>query len=363
MREELHKRQVKEISVRQIILTVQEYFWAVLRGWPWLVLGAVLMGGYLAWSASQRPIYWVAETTFVVNDDQNSGGGGLGSVLGQIGLGGGGGGGGHNLKRIMAFTTSKYLLNQMLLDSAVVAEQNDLIINHVIRGCKLEEAYLLPESYGITKITSNSIDSMKKKERSLLKLVYTHLTLSDEYPVVTEIDDETGMLSITTKTQEEELSLFLSKGLYEYISAFYTLESTGQSKASVGRLQGKADSILTELNSVEYQLARFTDTRLSLANQRDRLKLAQLNRKLSILTLAYGEVVRNLEASKFALSANTPFFQLIDVPFTPLLKMKPNPLKAGLKGGAIGIIIASVFVALAYFYRLVMAEGTPETPN
>jgi len=358
MSEERYTSRVKEISVRQIILTIQEYFWAILRGWPWLILGAVLMGGYMAWSTSQRETYWVAETTFVVNDDQGRGGG-LGSVLGQIGLGGGSGGGGHNLQRIMAFTTSKYLLNQMMLDSTTIAEQEDLIINHVIRGCKLDETYLLSEIYGVSEITSNSIDSMTKTERSLLKMVYTHLTLSDEEPVVTDIDEETGMLTITTKTQEEELSLFLSKGLYQYISAFYTLESTGQSKASVGGLQAKADSILTELNSVEYQLARFTDTRLNLANQRDRLKMAQLNRKLTILTLAYGEVIKNLEASKFALSTKTPFFQLIDVPFTPLQKMTPSPLKAGIKGGFIGAIIASVLVALAYFYRLVMTDEAP----
>jgi len=351
--------QVKEVSVRQVILSVQEYLWAVLRGWPWLLLGALLMAGYTAWSASQRPVYWVAETTFVVNDDQSNGGGGLSSVLGQIGLGGGGGGGGsHNLKRILAFTTSKYLLNKMLLDSAIIGTNHDLIINHVIRGCNMEETYLLPESYGITRITSNSIDSMPKKERSLLKLVYTHLTLSKEYPILTEIEDETGMLTITAKTQEEELSLFLAKTLYEYISAFYTLESTGQSKASVDRLQSKADSILTELNTAEYQLAKFTDTRLSLANQRDQLRVVQLNRKISILTLAYGEIIRNLEAAKYGLSANTPFFQLVDVPFTPLLKMKPNPLKTGIKGGSIGVILASVFVGLAYFYRTAMADGT-----
>lgn len=358
MSEEQFSSRVKEISVRQVILTLQQYFWAVLRGWPWLLVGAVMLGGYLAWSASQRPIYWVAETTFVVNDDQGSGGGGLGSVLGQIGLGGGGGGGSQNLKRIMAFTTSKYLLNQMLLDSADVDGNSDLIVNHVIRGCKLEQTYLLPEAYGITKVTANKIDSMTTKERSLLKLVYSHLALSDEMPILTEIEDETGILSITTKTQEEELSLFLATGLYKYISAFYTYESTGQSQAAVDRLQGKADSILAELNTVEYQLAKFTDTRLSLASQRDQLKVVQLNRKISILTLAYGEVVRNLEAAKFALSANTPFFQLIDEPFTPLLKMKPNPLNASIKGGFIGVILASVFVGLAYFYRTVMAEDS-----
>lgn len=348
--------QVKEVSVREVIVTVQEYLWAGLRGWPWLLLCGLLFGGYQAWEASQRPIYYSANTTFVVNEDKGGGGGGLGSVLGQIGLGGGGGGS-HNLKRIMAFATSKYLLNDMLLDSVTLKGTPDLLVNHVINYGELAETLELELAFGTNRISVNQVDSLSRKEGAVLKAVYTYLTESDEFPFVTDIADDTGMLTITAKTRDEDLTLHLSTGLYQYISDFYRKETTGQSKITVDRLQGKADSILQELNAAEYQLASFTDTRLSLNNRRDQLKTVQLNRKIQILALAYGEIIRNLETAKFTLSAKTPFFQLVDEPFKPLFKMKANPIKNGIKGGAVGMIIGFVLVGLMRFYRVAMGES------
>jgi hypothetical protein len=347
--------QVKEVSVREVIVTVQEYLWAGLRGWPWLLLGALLLGGYQVWEAYQRPIYYSANTTFVVNEDQGGGGGGLGSVLGQIGLGGGGGGS-HNLKRIMAFATSKYLLNDMLLDSVTMKGTSDLLINHVITHGELLETLELDLAFGITQLSNDEVDSLSRKEGAVLKAVYSYLTESDEFPIVTEIADETGMLTITAKTRDEDLTLILSTGLYQYISDFYRKETTGQSQATVDRLQSKADSILQELNASEYQLASFSDTRLSLNNRRDQLKTVQLNRKIQILALAYGEIIRNLETAKFTLSAKMPFFQLVDEPFKPLFKMKANPLKNGIKGGIVGVILGFFFVGIMRFYKVAMGD-------
>ncbi|MFK8165205.1 MAG: hypothetical protein AB8H12_22355 [Lewinella sp.] len=352
----MHPSQVKEVPIRKVIVTVQEYLWAGLRGWPWLLLGALLVGGYQAWEAYQRPIFYSANTTFVVNEDQGSGGGGLGSVLGQIGLGGGGGGGGHNLKRIMAFATSKYLLNDLLLDTVTLKGTPDLLINHVITYGELAEKLELKLAFGIDQLSVNQVDSLSRQEGALLKAVYTYLTEDDEFPIVTDIADDTGMLTITAKTRDEDLTLELSTGLYQYISEFYRKETTGQSQATVTRLQSKADSILKELNAAEYQLASFTDTRLSLNNRRDQLKTVQLSRKIQILGLAYGEIVRNLETAKFTLSAKTPFFQLVDEPFKPLFKMKANPLKNGIKGGLLGGVLGFVFVGMMRFYQEAMSE-------
>lgn len=359
MNQDNTKEEVREVSVRQLILTVQDYFRAIVKGWPWLLAAAVLYGGYKMYETLQKDVYWEAETTFVVNNDQDNKGGGLSSVLGQFGLGGAGAGGGENLERIMSFATSKYMLNRMFLDSAEISGTNDLIVNHIIRGCNLEETYELKEYYGITKVTATTIEDMPPAERRLLKMVYGHITISKEKPLKTDIIPETGLLVITTKTQEEQLSLFLATAIYRYTSDFYTQESTGQSQATVTRLQMKADSILGELNAAEFQMASFMDTRLNLANQRDQVKTVQLNRKIQILTVAYGEIVRNLETAKFMLSSNTPFFQLMDEPFTPLQGMYPKPIKEGIQGGLIGMLLAAVVLAAVHFYREVMGEGEP----
>ncbi len=347
--------QIKEVSVREVILTVRRYLLEIVRRWPWVLLGVILLGAYQAYAASRRPVTFTGTTTFVVNEEQQ-GGGGLGSVLGQFGLGGGGGGSGRSPDRILAFATSQHLINKMLLDSVRLNGKDDLLINHLIVGAKLEEKLELQTAFGVTRLSANTIDSLSRGERLVLQNAYSYLTLHPDQPVKKQKEEQTNMLSITANTEDEDLSLFLSYGLYEYIAEFYRKESTGQAQASVDRLEGKADSLLRELNRVEYQLATFNDTRLNLANRRDQLKTVQLNRQIQILSLAYAEVVRNLETAKFTLSANTPFFQLVSVPFKPLTKRKGNPLRAGLKWGAIGGVLAAFLVVLARVYREAMQE-------
>ncbi|MEM9929355.1 MAG: hypothetical protein AAF840_06030 [Bacteroidota bacterium] len=349
----MQPNQIKEVSVRDVILTIHRFVLEVFRRWPWVILGVALLGGFQAFMASQRPVTFEAVTTFVINEDQG-GGGGLGSVLGQFGFGGGGGGGYRNPDRIVAFASSQQLLNRMLLDTVVINEKPDLLINHLIVADELEEKFEMQTAFGATRLSANTIDALSRGERLLLQNVYAYLTIHPDRPVTTANNIITDMLSITANTQDEDLSLYFSKGLYENIANFYRQESTGQAQASVNRLEVKADSLLQELNSAEYRLATFNDTRRSLANQRDQLKIVQLNRQIQVLSLAYAEVVRNLETAKFTLSASTPFFQLISVPYKPLIKRKGNPLKAGLKWGAIGGLLAAIIVVMVRIYREIM---------
>ncbi|MBC6994153.1 hypothetical protein QWY85_18665 [Neolewinella lacunae] len=344
---------VKEIPLRDVILTLQTYGRAGLRGWPWLLLGALLLGGLQAWRVNQEAVFYEAATVFVVNKQQ-SGGNALGSVLGRFGLGGGAGDTGHSPKRVMAFATSRQLLHRLLLDTAELGGRHDLFINHLIEQSGFAEEWKLQELYGLDRLSTNQLDSLSRQERSLLKMVYAYLTLDPEKPIQKDISDETGMLTITARTRNEALSIYLSTALYHYLSDFYTEESTGQSLASVERLKARADSLLTEINRAEYQLANLADTQLSLTRQRDQVRRLQLQRQVNIATLAYGEVVRNLETAKFAMDGFTPFFQLVDAPFSPLRPAYPQPLKAGIRWGIIGALLAFLGLCAVFLYRNIM---------
>ncbi len=346
--------EVKEISIRRSILTLQHYVSAGLKGWLWMLVGAVLVTTYMVWSALVMPAYYEAKVVFVVNENQGGGGSGIGSVLGQIALGGNGGG--ANLQRIKAFVTSRKLLNDLMLETVTINDKPDLVANHLIEVGELVEAFEMNPAFGPTSISGDSLLALSRAERSLMKTLYYYLVFSKERPLVANIEEVTDMLIVTIRTRNEDLSLYLAESLFRNLTNFYTEEATGPARISVERLQHKADSVLQALNAAEYQLASFVDTKLSLTNRRDQLRSFQLNRKISVLSTAYGEIVRNLETAKFSLDATTPFFKLIDSPFKPLSKRQKDPYEAAATGAVIGALLAFLLVIAVTYYKDIMQQ-------
>lgn len=358
MREQLDYIPAKEIGLREVLLTVGAYLREGRKFWYVLLAAGVLFGGYKYYRAKTTPVKYEATVGFMVNKEGGGGAAAFGGVLGQLGLGGGGGTG-VNLQRVMTFATSRPLIIGVLLDSVSVEERPDLIINHLISYEELDEEWELEENFGVDRLSTYAEDSLSDAERAVLKMVYIEMLYGDHGIMATEIVEENGLMRIYVQTTNEDLSVYMVERVYQRLSDLYTLESTGQSLASVKLLQSKADSILAELTSAEYQLATLLDTRQSLTDQRDRVRQTQLGRRVSILSLAYTEVVRNLETAKFTLSTQTPFFQVLEAPFRPLRRFKPKALGEGLLGLGLGVFIAFALLSVRRLYLTVMRGDDP----
>ncbi len=341
----------RDIPLKDLLLIIGEYLRESLRYWWLCLLLGVLVGGYLGWKARSTKMTYVAPMTFALNNA--SGGGGVGSLLGQFGFDTGGGSS-ASPDKILALAKSQKILHDLLLDSVVVDGQSDRIANHLI------EVYDLPEEWQLTgdpqKIIREEIEEMKKEERSLLKRLHSFV-LSDVHNIIRiNSDVKTDIIRVTAQTLNEDLSLAITRNLYDKLSSFYTQESTGSSRASVEKLRYKADSVAAALAAAEYQLATALDTRLDIQQQRGLLRQAQLDRQVQILSLSYAEILRNLETADFALSSRTPFFQTIDIPFTPLYRDKPNWKLQLIYGGVGGVFLGILLISLLKFYRSVMAN-------
>lgn len=344
-----------DISLKQVFLRVGSYLRAGSRNWYWILLGGMLFAVLFAFFAMSESVTYESKVTFVVNEDSPAGGGGgVGAILGQFGLGGGGTD--FNLEKIIALAKSQKMVNELLLDSLKINDKEDLVANHLLEVYNLTEEWELEDSYPGFKITANEIDKLNRTQRRVLKSLFRYSILGGDALIKITAEDVTGILSITAVTEDEELSLQLSERLYSGLSNFYTKESTGSSKATVNKLQSKADSIYRELSSAEYQLAAMLDTRLGITQKRNLVRQSQLNRKVNILSLAYGEVVRNLETANFALSNKTPFFQIVDAPFLPLPSNSVNVVERAIIGLLIGMIVVFSIIAIFHFYREVMSS-------
>ncbi len=347
--------EVHEVGFREVIVTVQGYLKAAVRKWYLILLTGLLTGGYFYYTAASQPVRYVANINFLVSEEPGGGNIGLGSILGGIGLGGGASGGGQNLERVLAFSRSMRLINHVLLDSVEIEGVRDLMANHIIQYEGLVEAWDMMGAYGKTRLAHDSIPLLDKQERSILKGVYNYCNFSEAPLLDREIGEGTGIIEITAVTQNEELSYALCNAVFAKLSEFYSTESAGQSRASVQRLEHRSDSLLQELTRAEYELAGLYDTRLNINSQRSQVRQAQLSRKVGMLAVAHGQVTANLETAKFALGGQTPFFQIMDVPYLPLNRKKKYPIPQGLLGVSIGIFLGLVGVSVHRFFTTVMA--------
>ncbi|MGB3548226.1 MAG: hypothetical protein WBA17_14725, partial [Saprospiraceae bacterium] len=301
--------EVHEISIREVILLIQDYLRvAWQRAWV-IVLAAVLVGGYWAYDAYTTPLQYEAKLTFLINDQK--GGGGLTSILGQFGLGGGEGE--FNLNKIIALANSRGIAGTVLLDSLEIDGRNDLIANHLLREHELVDAWELEDSDepGPYLITTANLDSLSQRQRRVMNQLYFYLTGPEGEPLVkTSSDETTNILKIVSQSRNEALALALSELLYEHLSEFYIEQTTGGSRRTVDKLQEKADSVLALLNGSEYSLAKTKDSRLGIIQSVTRVRETQLYRDVQIYSTMYGEVLKNLETASFALSTQTPFFKV-----------------------------------------------------
>lgn len=347
----MDKSSPRDIPLKDLLLIVGDYLKESLRYWWVCLILGLLLGGYLGWTARSTELTYVAPITFALNN--TSGGGGVGSLLGQFGFDAGGGSN-ASPDKILALAKSQKIIHTVLLDSVDVDDQRDRIANHLIKIYDLQLEWNL--SGDPQKIIRGNIAEMRKEERALLKRLHSFVLSDVDNIIRINFDKKTDIIRLTSQTLKEDLSLAITLSLYDKLSSFYTQESTGSSRASVEKLRYKADSVANALAEVEYQLAAAQDTRLDIQQQRGLLRQAQLSRQVQILGLSYAEILRNLETADFALSSRTPFFQTIDVPFTPLYRDKPNWKLQLVYGGIGGVFLGVLLISMLKFYRSVMAN-------
>ncbi|MBM3440481.1 MAG: lipopolysaccharide biosynthesis protein, partial [Bacteroidetes bacterium] len=82
-----------EISLRDLVLQMQQIFQYLLSRWVILLAAGIMGGGLGYFYATLQPTLHVSRLSFVVEDGK-SGGGGIAALAGQFGFDMGGGSGG-----------------------------------------------------------------------------------------------------------------------------------------------------------------------------------------------------------------------------------------------------------------------------
>ena len=340
-----------EITLKDIILKVQQWYRLLLGKWKLLLLAGVLGAAIGFISALRKTTTYKAELVFVTAEGDEGGMGKLASLGSQFGLNLGGGSssafGGENLLELMK---SRRLVEQTLFDS-MTNEQGQRV--------RLLERYLLRDTANITKENvpvqlQPTLDIPHYRQDSLLADI--HELFTEEQLSVIKVDEEKAFFSVEFSDQDEYFAKAFVEHLTDNVTSFYLQTKTRQSKENIQMLELKADSIEKELSKAMVAAAISKDQNKFVTNTRGLVQSAKKQMQAQMLSTMYGEVVKNLELSKTMAAHNEPLIQVIDAPRFPLEKDKTSKLKGLVFGGVIAGFLMALWIIGRGAFREMMGE-------
>lgn len=352
-----------ELTAQELSLQLSRYIRFLWAKKGWIVAAAFISAAIFFYRTWEKPFLYTAQTSFMVNEESGGSSSGIGALLGQFGLGMGGSSD-FNLDKIVELGQSRYLIQQAFWDTAFIDGQRDLLANHLIRVQQFHQEWRRDSLLRNFLFTSADPQQFDRTANDAMLRLYAAMVGSQarKIPGLLQINyaDESGILQLSVKTRSEALSLALAASLYTALSEFYIKKTTEKQAETVRMLNTKADSIYTALNKAEYSLAQRRDRSLGLLEQRLQVDQSRLAREVQVLTIMYGEAIKNRETADFLLKSTTPFFQLIDEAIGPLAKERESVIKSSVIGAVVGGLLTSLwFLFLGFvwpFFRSLAKE-------
>lgn len=360
-----------EISLKDLINKLWEYFYYVVSRWKIIALFVLVSLVYHIYKAQTHNKQYTAKLTFMVNEDESSSLGGLGSLLGSFGGLLGGGGSEYNLDKILELSKSNKIGRSVLLEKVTVNNKEDYIANHLIESFdtlnqwNYTKWYKRPfedmENKAKTRnyrFTTDSFDLSNRLQAKVTKQLFTRLFGDDQGNdgiVLGEYIEVTGIMKLSTRAYHEDLAIAITNSIYEALKTFYITKSTEKQLSTFNIMKTKHDSIETLWLNNNYALRSFQDRNQGVFRSADRTQESTLQQKVLLFGAALGEAKKNLEISRFALEEQTPFIQEIDKPYPPLGHSKQGWPIVIIMGTAIGVFLGLILVMVQKIYQDIMA--------
>lgn len=337
--------------VTGIRLFVRELF---KKWWLFSLFALLGLAVGLAYHKWQKATF-EAECIFILEEKQG-GLGGLSSLAGQFGfdvsglMGGGSIFAGDNVLEILK---SRRIVEQVLLSKADSgdAKNNQKLIdlflafsgwkqkwqnNKFLSGIHFENAGLSGQPLSLL---HDSVVHLSYKQ-----ILKRHLG-------VERVTRKGSIMKVVVTAEDPVFAKLMSERIVRSTLEMYVQYKTNNAGANVASLERKADSLLRLLNRKTYQAAGsvVVDANPGL---RSAVVPAELNtRDKVVLQTLYGEVTKNLEISRLALSQQTPIIQLLDVPAYPLENKKAKLIVVLPVAVLLSLFLAFGWLLLRYLIR------------
>lgn len=341
-----------ELSLADIYLSFRNFGrYALQKWWIALIILVVVMSGAILWWNSQPETY-STKLTYIVE----GGGGGGSAVLAQLGIGGGGDG--PNIDRIEEVAKSNLVGLSILNDTIVVNGQADLFGNHMIRYSGLRKMWL---ENGMAEedmlYLPGEESSLSREQLALRKRLLSNLYYKGEVGpmVVIETDPLTTIATVTTTSQNEEITVALANLQFDQLQHFYFEKTQARQLDNINVTKNLADSLLQRITVLQGSISRMNDRGANIVLNDSKRRLLQLQQEEQRTQVAYAEAYKSLQLAKFNLRTSRPNIEVIDRPFLPLY-----PQKYALSQLLLIAVLVSTVLALGLLFLLFLRHNILE---
>ncbi|MDR7372366.1 Wzz/FepE/Etk N-terminal domain-containing protein [Flavobacterium aquidurense] len=342
-----------EISLKEVVQKVKEWYLYVLSKWKIIVFSGILGAGLgLTYSLLKKPTY-TATLSFAVEDDKAGSSGGLGSLASSFGIDLGGGGGsiftGSNLTELFKSRTmvEQTLLSPVKVNGKEISLAEMYIQNNNWRinwddNPKFKDVQFLP---GVKR------KSFTRVQDSILGVIY--LNLSKGALSVLQKDKKIAIISMDVSSNSELFSLYFCEALARQVGKFYVDTKSKKARMNMEILERQTDSIRSELNSAITGVAIANDNTFMLNPALNVRRAPSARRQVDVQanTAILTELVKQTELAKVTLRKETPLIQVIDRPILPLTKERFGITKGILIGGTFFAFLALFVLIIKRFFK------------
>jgi len=270
-----------DISLKEFILLIKDYFNELLRSWLFItIMGFLCAFLMFAWKFNTQPLY-KANLTFMLNEDESGGLGGLSALMGQFGFSAGATE--SNLDKILQLSKARTITQNAIFEKATIQDKEDYIANHFIesfdklnrwKGGGLLSFLASEDKYNIDdfRFTHDSVEIFTMLEKKALKKIHLLLAGNKESPGCfhSEFSDLTGIMEFSVTSNNPDLSIVAVNNLFEKLSSYYVEKSVGKQEYDYNIIRSKYDSITYALSDVQNKLAYVQDSRRDLFRKQER---------------------------------------------------------------------------------------------
>jgi len=344
-----------EITLKELILKLQEYFREVIRSWSILIIISLITVGLSLYQHYTHVLTYKANTRFIV-EGQTGNTGGLSSLLGKIGMGSSKG---VNPFKILEVAYGSEFLETLLNTKG---KEGEYVSNMLL------DIYELPKEW--SKIHpkyeefrfSGPIDISNAEEidnrvvRKLHKLIWG--SESDRSKALCKIsfDLDSGLYDINSNTESEALSFLLTNTIYQELKVFFEEELWSNQIQLAAILNAKADSLQAVRDFKVRELARFENRNRAIIGKELTAERSIILMEQSAINNAYAEVLKTREMTDVNMKDKKPLFVTVDVPYLPLSPVGSSLKKKIIFGLAVGIFLSVLFILTRKIYKDVMSS-------
>ena len=354
---EINKIAEDEISLKELILKIKEWYRFLLTKWLVIVAAGIIGGAIgVGYAFMQKPEY-TASLSFALEDEKSGGGGlsgalGLASSLGiDLGTSAGSAFSGANLIELMK---SRKIVEKALLNPIAVNGKTKSLSQHYINFNELEKDWdEKPLLKGIVFAPDADRSEFTLQQDSILGIIYESMIGTNGLLSVAQKDKKISIISIEVKSTNELFSKAFTESIAQEVSSYYIEIKSKKAKQNVEILQHQTDSIRGELNGAIVGVAAAADNTFGLNPAMMVRKAPGTRRQVDVQanTAILTQLVTNLEMAKVSLRKETPLIQVIDRPILPLKKDKVGKLKSLI----LGVFLAGFLTMLVLIFKKLLA--------